>query len=66
MSSNNRMKMEKFIIFLKKNFKMNQDHCHYTGHYTGAAHSICNLKCSVPKEIPIAFYNGSNMDIILS
>ena len=34
-------------------------------HYTGecrAAHSICNLKYSVPKKIPIVFHNGSNYD----
>ena len=36
-----------------------RDHCHYTSEYRGAAHSICNLKYSVPKEIPIAFHNGS-------
>ena len=35
------------------------DHCRYTGEYRGAAHSICNLKYSVPK-IPIVFHNGSN------
>ena len=28
----------------------------------GAAHSIYNLKYSVPKKIPIAFHNGSNYD----
>ena len=26
------------------------NHCHYAGEYTGAAHSIGNLKYSVPKE----------------
>ena len=25
----------------------------------GAAHSICNLRCQTPKEIPIVFHNGS-------
>ena len=30
------------------------DHCHYTGEYRGAAHSICNSKHSVPKKIPIS------------
>ena len=38
------------------------DHCHYTGKYRGAVHSICNLKYSVPKKIPIVFDNGSNYD----
>ena len=35
-------------------------HCHYTGKYRSAAHSICNLKFSVPNEIPVDFHNGSN------
>ena len=39
-----------------------RDHCHYTGEYRGAAHSIYNLKYIVPKEIPIVFHNGSNYD----
>ena len=39
-----------------------KDHCHYTGKYRGAAHSICNLKYSVPKKFPIAFHGGSNYD----
>ena len=38
------------------------DRCHYTGEYRGAAHSICNLKYSVPKKIPVVFHNGSNYD----
>ena len=43
------MKMQKSFIFLKENLKI--DHCHYTGKYRGAAHSIRNLKYSVPKII---------------
>ena len=35
-----------------------RDHCHYTGKYRGAAH-ICNLRYKTPKEIPVAFHNGS-------
>ena len=26
------------------------NHCHYTGEYRAVPHSICNLKCSVPKK----------------
>ena len=45
-----------------KKYRKVRDHCHYTGEYIGAAHNICNLKYSVPKEIPITFHNGSNYD----
>ena len=45
----------------KKNGKVT-DHCNYTREHRGAAHSICNLKYSVPKIIPIFFRNGSNYD----
>ena len=36
--------------------------CHYTEEYRGAAHSIRNLKYSVPKKIPAVFHNGSSYD----
>ena len=39
-----------------------RDHCHCTGKYRGAAHSICNLKFNVPNEIPVVFHNRSNFD----
>ena len=64
--------MHKPVIFVKKNLKKYylkdkkcrkvRDHCHYTGEYRGSAHSICNLKCSVPKKISIVSHNGSNYD----
>ena len=41
----------------KKNYKV-RDHCHYTGKTEGVAHSICNLRYKVTKEIP----NGSIYD----
>ena len=37
-----------------------RDHRRYTGEYSGAVHSICNSKYSVPEIIPILFNNGSN------
>ena len=39
-----------------------RDHCHFTGEYRGASHSLGNLKYGVPKEILIVFHNGSNYD----
>ena len=45
-----------------KNYRKVRDHCHYTGIYRGAVHSICNLKFNVPNEIPVVFYRGSNYD----
>ena len=34
-------------------------HCHYTGEFRGAAHSICNLNYSIQKEIPIIIHNAT-------
>ena len=39
-----------------------RDHDHYTWKYRGAAHSICNLRYKIPKEIPVVFHNGSTYD----
>ena len=54
-------KFEDEYIKDKKHCKV-RDHCQYTGEYRGAAHSICNLKYSLRKEIPIVFHNGPNYD----
>ena len=66
------MEMQKSVIFVNKNFKINmwkikkhckvRDHCHYTEKFRGAAHNIYNLKYSVPKKFPIIFHNGYNND----
>ena len=65
-------KMQKSVVLAKKKIENKyvkdkkyckvRDHCHYTGEYSGDAHSICNLKYSVPKKIPIAVHNGTNYD----
>ena len=36
-----------------------RDRCQYTGEYTCAAHSICEITFGVPDEIPAVFHNGS-------
>ena len=41
-----------------KKYRRVIDHWHYTGKYRGAAHSICNLKYSMPQEISLVFHNG--------
>ena len=49
----------------KKRFKLYKkvrDHCHFTGKFRGAVHSICNLHYKVPKEIPVKIHNGSKYD----
>ena len=45
-----------------KNYHKVKDHCHCTGKYRGAAHSISNLRYVTPKEIPVVFHNGSTYD----
>ena len=41
-----------------KNYRKVTDHCHFTGKYRNAAHSICNLKF----KCLVVFHNGSNYD----
>ena len=63
---------QKVCYIYKKEFSTNEndkilfklyhkvrDHCHYTGKFSGAAHSICNLRYKTSKEIPVVFHNGS-------
>ena len=45
-----------------KNYCKVRDHCYFTGKYRGIAHSKCNLKYKVPKDIPVSFHNGSIYD----
>ena len=42
-----------------KNRKKVKDHCHYTGKFRGAAHSICNLKYKALQGTPIVIHNAS-------
>ena len=52
----------KIITLKDKKYSKFRDHCHCTEEYRNAAQSLCNLKYSVLKKIPIIFHNGSNYD----
>ena len=41
--------------YLKQKYCKVGDHCHYTEKYTGAVHSICSLKHSIPKKNSCSF-----------
>ena len=45
-----------------RQYKKVRDHCHFTGKFRGAAHSICNLRYKLPKKIQIEFHNSSTYD----
>ena len=47
--------MFKDNTLMTKNIRV---HCYYTGKYRGVAHSVCNLKNSIPKECPAVLHNG--------
>ena len=47
------------------NYKKARDHCHYTGKYRDAAHSLCNLRYQEQRDIPVIMHNGSNYDFHL-
>ena len=64
-SKKNAIYVKKSLAMIKKKFKIYQtvrDHCHYTGKFRGAAHSICNLNNKVPQEIPVKIHIGSKYD----
>ena len=41
------------------------DHDHCTCKFRGAAYSICNLRYSIQRNIPVVFHNGTNYDFNL-
>ena len=60
-------KKQKYATYVKKRFviikiKKVRGHCYYTRKFRGAAHSECNLRYKVPKEIPVLFHSGSTYD----
>ena len=39
-----------------------RDHCHHSGLYRGAAHSLCNMRYKIPSYIPVVFHNLAGYD----
>ena len=73
MISKTHIKTQKSVIFTWKQLKINmwkrkkyciRDNCPYTVEYSGAAHSICNWKYSLPKNNAIVFHNAPNYDYL--
>ena len=62
------IRKDKNLLFFKEAFEDKypndekvrkvRDHCHYTGKYSGAAHSLSNLEYIIAKEVTIVFSNG--------
>ena len=61
--------VKKYLVLIKtmknvfKRYHKVRHHCHYTGEFREAAHSICNLRYKAPKKIPLVFHNGLHMII---
>ena len=51
----------KKVLLWEKQEKV-RDHYHYTKKFRVGAHSECNLKYKLPKEISVVFYNDSTYD----
>ena len=50
-----------FKPFREGNRKV-RNHCHNSGIYRGAAHSLCNLQYKIPSYIPVIFHNLAGYD----
>ena len=50
-----------FKSFREGNQKV-RDHCHHSGKYREAAHSLCNLQYKIPTYIPVVFHNLTGYD----
>ena len=50
------------ICFKELGENKERDHCHYSGLYRGAAHTMCNLCYKIPKYIPVVFHNLAGYD----
>ena len=56
------MKIQTFVIFVKRNLNINMLQIKCIVEYRCAAHSTCNLKYSVTTEISTVLHSGPNYD----
>ena len=49
-------------LAIDKNYQKVRAHCHFTGKYKAAAHSICNLRFNVPNKMPVVFHIRVNYE----
>ena len=56
------MKIQMKVMKMNLNTKKSEIFVWKIGKFRGAAHSICNLRYKVQKNIPIVFHNGSVYD----
>ena len=59
------MKIQRIVIFVKKNLVIKKKHRKVCDHDHYAAQNICNLRDSTQKDIPVLFHNGSKYDFNL-
>ena len=45
-----------------KNYKRVKNRCYHIAKNRSVAHGMCDLKCSIPKQIPVVFHDVSNYD----
>ena len=51
---------QKFLYDSDRNMQKIKEHCYFTGKFRDKAHSICNFRHSISKEISVIMCNGSN------
>ena len=50
---------EKLCYTDKEKYKIRY-HCHFTGKYSSAAHSICDLRHAIAREVSVVIHNRLN------
>lgn len=63
----NHIKIKKYLICMKKNFKhlKKKNHCHFIGKYRDTAQDLCNLRKAIPGEVHVIIHSKSNYEFFL-